>query len=199
MDVAETVAELIRTFKRKRDKGLTRRTADELATIVVIANPTVQSFFNFLSRFNEYIEFTEPIPVTLVHIGHSAGDIAVHREQLNVTTIRCSGPDGCKSKIELIHEPAKRPRDVCLVAYDTLTIIYYDKNLTMCRRRKGARNVLLKHIDDTFFYVECEAINYFVLIDFIARNIDALEEATKRSIETTKKTIKDIVESLSAV
>ena len=196
MAVIERVVELVKTFNAKKDKKLVNWLADELAAIVVAANPTVNSFLKLLSHFNGYIGFPEPVPTTFIHIGYTVEDIVVHKEQLNIIAIQCSGPDGCKSRIELVHEPVKRPKDVCFWVEDKLTAIHYDKNLTMCRKRKGARNVLQKHINDIFFFVECEALNYFALVDFIARNIDAIERAVERGIEITKKNIKDIIGAL---
>lgn len=170
---------------------------DILANLVSATSPVIRTFMGILEYFGFNIVFARPVQVRLVHVGYQYDyDVVVEDETLTLTGLEKHG-----AMFILYHEKKLRPEHSCCATLGDITSIAIDPMLLNVKRRKAAKNLLRRNIERlrNVHYLSCDVINYFVLANFIALNVDRIVHAIEELLEQRAGEIERIIELLMPV
>jgi len=173
---------------------------DILANLVSATSPVVRTFMGILEYFGFNIVFARPVQVRLVHVGYQYDDDVIIEDE----TLTLTGFERYRTMTMLIlHHLEKnvRPDQSCCGTLEEKTTMNIEPMLWNVKRRKGARNLLKRHMKRVLniHYLSCDAINYFVLANFVALNVDRIVHAIEELLEQQAGEIERIVELLMPV
>ena len=180
---------IIRKFERLEALAKTLFTdATEILTNAIVARLSfVKWFMNVLTKHG-MLEPDADMVITHIEVDYETYKVTKTTETLHVKRIY---RDRLSNVVEVIldhEERSNRPRSCCFVHSDK-TVIYIDNMFadTVIFKDYTSEDALVKNVRGIIerelrsrLPLPCEIVNYFVLADFIVKNLDIIFDAVNR-------------------